>query len=165
MKTLKLISCVLFFFGLCDVVSAHNLDVEEQTLNPKPWKTMEGDASFANPHQLIFGIMDSQAIFAWLDADDVDVFQFTVTPADIDQAQSLGLPTAMAIASPIPAACTQTKNNYPAIALVAPLGTAPVQDPAYFDLPFAVPPGHGVLPVYNTPVQGNEERVIFYLPP
>ena len=165
MKSLKIISYIFLFFGLCNVLSAHNLDIEEQTLNLKPWQTMEGDSSFANPHQMVFGIMDSQAIFAWLDADDVDVFQFTVTPADIAQAQALGFPLAIAIASPIPAACAQTKNNYPAIALVAPYGTAPVQDPIYFDLPFDVPPGHGVLPVYNTPVQGHEERVIFYLPP
>lgn len=166
MKSSKLVLCVLLFFGFCNWVSAHSLDVEEQTYDPKPWQTMEGDSSFANPHLLKYGIMNSQAIFAWLDAGDVDVFQFTVKPTDIAQAQSLRFPTAMAFASPIPAACAQTKNNYPAIALVAPFGTSPVvQDPAYFDLPFTVPPGHGVLPVYNTPVQGNEERVIFYLPP
>jgi len=165
MKTFRPVLFVFLLIALGNLASAHNLDVEEQTLNPKPWQTMEGDASFADPHHLVFGIMDSQAVFAWLDADDVDVFQFTVTPADILQADGLGFPWVLAIASPIPAACAQTKNNYPAIALVAPFGTAPVQDPAFFDLPFTVPPGHGVLPVYNTPVQGNEERVIFHLPP
>lgn len=162
---LKFLVGGLLSFGACSIASAHLLDIEAQTLDPKPWQSREGDSSFYNPHQLVFGIVDSQAIFAWLDADDVDVFQFTVLPADIVQAQSLGLPMAMAIASAIPAACQETRNNYPAIALVAPYGTAPVQNPAYFDLPFDVPPGHGVLPVYNTPVQGNEERVIFYLPP
>lgn len=165
MKGLNILLGGLVFFGLSNITSAHNLDVEDEAYDPKPWQIDEGDSSFSNPHVLKFSIVDSQAIFAWLDSDDIDVFQFLVTPADISQAQNLGFPTAMAIASPVPAACAQTKNNYPAIALVAPFGTAPVQDPAYFDLPFEVPPGHGVLPVYNTPVHGKDERVIFYLPP
>jgi len=165
MRMIKVILIGVGFFFFVQSIHAHLLDVEEQAYLSKPWQSDEGDASFANPHQLKFGIMDSQALFAWLDADDVDVYQFTITQADILQAHALGFPTAMVLASPIPAACNQTKNNYPAIALIAPFGTAPVQDPSYFDLPFSVPPGHGVLPVFNTPTQGNEEREIFYLPP
>jgi hypothetical protein len=167
MKLIKflLILSGLLLISLSNFASAHLLDVEEQAYDPKPWQNDEGDSSFLNPHLLKFGVVNSQAIFAWLDAEDVDVYQFTVTLEDIAQGQTLGFPTAMAIASPIPPACQRTKNNYPAIALVAPFGTAPVQDPDDFDLPFDVPPGHGVLPVYNTPVHGNEERVIFYLPP
>ncbi len=163
------------------VTSAHNLDVEEQIVvrtgeyndygqeillsEPKPWKRAEADSSWAQPHFIKFPLMDSQAIFAWLDPEDIDVFQFTVLPSDIAHAQSLFFPTAFVLASPIPPACNQTKNHYPAIALVAPFGTAPVQDPAFFDLPFDVPLGHGVLPVFNTRAQGNEQRPIFVLPP
>lgn len=153
---------------LTQPVSAHLLDVEEQNVirtgeynehgeillsEPKPWQRMDGDASWAEPHDIKFPVMDSQAIFAWLDPEDIDVYRFSVTSPDF------------VIAAPIPPACNQTRNHYPAIALVAPFGTAPVQDPSWFDLPFQVPPGHGVLPVYNTRAHGDEERPIFVLPP
>lgn len=163
------------------LASAHLLDVEEQNIvrtgdynehgqeilesESKPWKRTDGDSSWAQPHDIKFPLMDSQAIFSWLDPEDVDVYRFTVTYNDVAQGAALGFGSAFVIAAPIPPACNQTKNNYPAIALVAPFGTAPVQDPAWFDLPFEVPPGHGVLPVYNTRAHGNEQRPIFVLPP
>lgn len=145
--------------------SAHLLAVEEESRSPHPWWTNDGDASFAEPFDLPFNLLDSQAIFAWLDAGDVDVYRFTVTPADFLQARQLRLPAPFVFASPIPPACFMTRWNYPAIALVAPFGTAPVEDPALHDLPFDVPPGHGVLPVFNTRVYWPERRPIFELPP
>ena len=183
MRKLLVLSTIMLplFFVLTQTVSAHLLDVEEQNVirtgeynedgleillsEPKPWKNTDGDASWHMPHYIQFPLMDSQAIFSWLDPEDVDVYQFTLWPADIIQAQTLGFPTAFVFAAPIPPACNQTRNHYPAIALVAPFGTAPVQDPAFFDLPFEVPPGHGVLPMYNTRAHGGEERPIFVLPP
>lgn len=161
--------------------SAHLLDVEEQNVirtgvlndygeeillsEPKPWQRPDGDASWATPHLIKFPLLDSQAIFSWLDPEDFDVYQFTVMPSDFAQGAGLGFGGAFVIAAPIPPACNQTRNHYPAIALVAPFGTAPVQDPAFFDLPFDVPPGHGVLPMFNTRAHGNEQRPIFVLPP
>lgn len=170
----------LSLIGFAQIANAHLLDVEEQNIirsgdfnaygqeilhsEPKPWKRTDGDASWDAPHEIKFPLMDSQAIFSWLDPDDVDVYQFTVTLNDVAQGVALGFGGAFVIAAPIPPACNQTKNHYPAIALVAPFGTAPVQDPSFFDLPFEVPPGHGVLPVFNTQAQGNEQRPIFVLP-
>ena len=163
------------------LTSGHLLDVEEQNIvrtgdyneygqeilesEPKPWKRADADSSWAQPHALKFPLMDSQAIFSWLDPEDVDVYQFTVTFNDVAQGAALGFGGAFVVAAPVPPACNQTRNHYPAIALVAPFGTAPVQDPAWFDLPFTVPPGHGVLPVFNTRAQGSEQRPIFVLPP
>ncbi len=183
MRSLRILStaCLLLVAFAATNAGAHLLDVEEQNVirtgeynsqgqeilasEPKPWQREDGDASWAQPHIIKFPLMDSQAIFAWLDPEDIDVYQFTITPGDIFHAQTLGFPTAFAIAAPIPPACNQTRSHYPAIALVAPFGTAPVQNPAWFDLPFQVPPGHGVLPVFNTPALGNTERPIFLLPP
>ena len=163
------------------LAGAHLLDVEEQIIvrtgdynehgqeilesEPKPWQRTDADSSWAQPHDIKFPLLDSQAIFSWLDPDDVDIYRFTVTYNDVAHGAALGFGGAFVIAAPIPPACNQTKTHYPAIALVAPFGTAPVQDPAWFDLPFEVPPGHGVLPVYNTRAQGNEQRPIFVLPP
>jgi len=151
---------------------AHNLDVEEQNIDrtgeyneygqeivesrAKPWRDRDGDSSFNNPHQLKFPVSDSQAIFGWLDSGDVDVYEASTSlPGPSYEPDFV-------VAAPLPAACQTTKNQYPAIALVAPFGTAPVQDPGIFELPFDVPFGHGVLPVYNTP---SKPRVIFELPP
>lgn len=181
---MKFVNTVVLFASImfaCSAVNAHLLDVEEQNVirtgefnsdgleillsDPKPWQRTDGDASWFSPHVIKFPLMDSQAIFAWLDPEDVDVYQFTVSYADVLHGQSLFFPGAFVIAAPIPPACNQTKNHYPAIALVAPFGTAPVQNSAFFELPFEVPPGHGVLPVYNTRAYDGEERPIFWLPP
>ncbi len=181
MKVIKFILLSLTLILACSVANAHLLDVEEQNVirtgeynddgleillsEPRPWQRTDGDASWDWPHVIKFPLLDSQAIFSWLDPEDVDVYQFLVTPYDAAQGASLGFGGAFVIAAPIPAACNQTKNRYPAIALVAPFGTAPVQPPEWFDLPFEVPPGHGVLPVFNTPAEEGEERPIFVLPP
>jgi hypothetical protein len=145
--------------SLALTVSAHNLDVEPQALSPMPWLHPEGDSSIDRPHFLEFGVMDSQAIFAYLDADDVDVFAFAVTPAD------LAFGPVVVAASALPPACNQTKNNYPVTALLAPMGTSPGLIPGTIaDVPFAVPPGYGVLLAPNPPIGEDEERPIFVLP-
>jgi len=140
----------VFLLLLSSSASAHLLDVEVESMEPKPWLTDEGNASFDAPHEIGFPVLDSQAVFAWLDAGDVDVYSFSVTANDFTQASSLGLPTPFIFAAPLPPACLNTKGNYPAIAVIAPFGKAAVEDPAGFDLPFPVPPGHGVAVVYNS---------------
>ncbi len=134
-------------------------------VNPNLGNVQMGMLVGPSPIRSFFPLLDSQAIFSWLDPDDIDVYRFTVTPADVAQGVGFGFGGAFVLATPIPPACNQTKNHYPAIALVAPFGTAPVQDPTPLNLPFTVPPGHGVLVVYNTHAQGNEKRPIFHLPP
>jgi hypothetical protein len=177
MKTIRKFFAVCMLTELSLGASAHLLDVEEQNMDrtgqyneygqeilesrSKPWKDRSGDASFYTPHRVKNPILDSQAIFSWLDADDVDVYSFTLTFGDVSQGTALGFGGGFVTAAPVPPACNQTKNRYPSIALIAPFGTAPVQDPTLFNLPFAVPPGHGVLVTHNT---HSASRVIFELP-
>lgn len=79
------------------------------------------------------GLLTSRAVFGHLDnwkdnAPDLDVFTFTITPG-VDLAQAQQVPAVasfaaqgltVAIATPIPPACTESKNDYPAIALSIP---------------------------------------------
>ena len=71
------------------LTSAHLLDVEEQNIvrtgdynefgqeilesEPKPWKRTDANSSWTQPHALKIPLMDSQAIFSWLDPEDVEV--------------------------------------------------------------------------------------------
>jgi hypothetical protein len=115
------------------------------------------DASFANPFVLPQSVEQSQAIFGYLTADDVDVFAFNLTLADFFNPATGRFRPVIIAASALPPACNQTKNNYPVTALIGP-GLPPPTEP----LPFSVPPGMGVLVAPNPQVNGNAEREIFH---
>ena len=138
----------LYFFG--QYASAHNLFVEPQTLleNPADAPT-EDDFSFSAPFQ-IENVKDSQAIFSYLTPGEVDVFEFEVTPQDLDFGPVL------VTASALPPACHETINNYPVTALMG-----PGLPPPSVDLPFDVPPGMGVIVANNPKVDIGSERSIF----
>lgn len=145
--------------SLALAVSAHNLDAEAQAFYRLPWQHPEADSSFSAPHFLKSGVMDSQAVFGFLDADDVDVFAFPVAPGD------LAFGPVVVSASTLPPACNQTKNNYPMTALMAPMGTCPDLIPwTLANVPFTVPEGWGVVVAQNPPVVEDAERPLFVLP-
>jgi hypothetical protein len=139
---------ILLITGLAQ---AHNPYLEPQALTDKPWKNRDLDSSFDNPFWLQDHVQQSQAIFGWLDNHDTDVVAFNLTPAD------LAFGPVIVAASTLPTACNQTKQNYPATALVG-----PGLPPAPPGLPFDAPPGFGVLVALNPTIPSNEERPIFH---
>lgn len=135
---------------------AHVPLLEEQVAYPKPWKAPPGaDASWESPYWLRYDVRESQAIFAYLAPGDLDVFAFTVLPAQ------LATGPVLVAASALPPACVQAKEHYPVTALVGPAGPTlrPPLDPAA--LPFPVPPGMGVALAANPRPDGGGERPIF----
>jgi len=135
-------------------VGAHNLAVEEQTLHKIPiFAPDESDFSFENPHQLDY-VEDSQAIFAYLTPHDVDVYEFTLAPADVQYGPVI------ISASALPPACLEYQWEYPVTALIG-FGL-PAPDPA-IELPFDVPPGMGIVVADNPWVLYPNKREIFNL--
>jgi hypothetical protein len=128
------------------LAAAHVPQLEPQATYAKPWRApASADASFANPYVLPLPVVISQAIFAYLSPEDVDVYAFTVQPGG-----------ALVAASALPPACNQTKAHFPVTALLG-YGLPP-PDREY---PFAIPPGMGILFAPNPRPAGGAERAIF----
>ncbi len=130
------------------LVDAHNLDAEAQVYldDPQNWDT--GDSSFWIAHELKWFVEDSQAIFAYLGTDDIDVFSFSITPEDLQDGPVTV--TAFALAP----ACEETQRAYPATALIGPSLPGP-------ELPFGLSLGFGYVVARNPEVEGR--RPVFEL--
>lgn len=147
--------------GTTSVGLAHTIAIEEQALYPVPRFAPPGaDFSFEHP-DVLSNVADSQAIFAYLTAHDVDVFQFTLT------AQDVATGPVLVAASALPPACWEYQNVYPVTALVGPQAPSPMGPPglpppdASFDLPFVVPSGMGVVFADNPRICYPQKREIF----
>ncbi len=130
--------------------SAHRVYFEPQAKVEAPSATPASqDYSFENPG-ILDNIWGSKAIFGHLTSGDVDVYSFTV---GADEPVSRRTLIAMAM-SP---ACSETRDDYVHIAVVGPNLSAPVQS-----LPFAVPPGYGVVVKENPVVAKGVDRATFH---
>jgi len=147
--------------------SAHNIDIEPQAADAAP-KHSEAIAFSEQPYDLLDhtlgytgGVLTSRAIFGWLDKGEVDVYTFTSSPVDFQQAQDLfgiPFPAVAVVAAPLASACEQSKHDYPAIALAGPCSLVP---PYLGDVevPVDLPPGYCLTEVtINTE---SKDRVVF----
>ena len=144
----------------------------------------EGDFSFDAPFVIAPAqdggppaVMRSMAVFAFLDNNDFDVYQFTLTPGDFYKPvlDEFGRPIfengqmvmqfspVIISASALPPACQEYKNFYPKTALLGFGLPAPVAE-----LPFDVPMGYGVVVADNPHVEQRETLtevgISWYLP-
>lgn len=111
-------------------------------------------------------VMRSKAIFAYMDNNDIDVYQFTLVPSDFQKPVLDGngnpqfdengniimqFSPVLVTASALPPACKQYKHFYPKTALLGIGLPAPEGD-----LPFDVPAGYGVI-VADHPFEHQRE--------
>jgi len=97
----------------------------------------------------------AKAIIAYLDPQDVDVFDILVTSEDLPSGGALLL-----TANALPSACQQYRNFYPSLALVG-YGLPPAPDDLSFALPFDIPSGMGAVVVPGYKHRGGELRPIY----
>jgi hypothetical protein len=142
---------------------AHIPSIEPQATYHKPKKApASADYSFESP-RVLESVTDSQAVFAYLTAGDVDVYKFTVTAAD------LATGPVIVAASALPPACHYYRNAYPVTALMGPRAPSPFGPPGLpapqpgMDLPFEVPAGMGVIKAENPAAGHKEKREIFHV--
>jgi hypothetical protein len=124
---------------------AHNTTIEEQALYRIPaWAPPQADYSWESP-RVLDNVVDSQAVFAYLTWGDVDVYQFTITPQDVQNGPVL------VSASALPPGCFEYRWEYPVTALIGPQAPSPMGPPGLpspdpsLQLPFEVPAGMGVV--------------------
>ena len=140
--------CIL---GAAPAARAHVVSFEPQEKLAQPGQgTPADDYSLASP-RILDNLWGSKAIFGYLDAGDVDYFQFTLAAGD----------SRLLAALPLTPACEETKQNYVNIAVYGP--SLPAPDPA-ITLPFSVPIGMGAIVKLNPEVPAGQERPIFYEP-
>lgn len=177
--TLILLATMLFATHVC----GHNLQLEPQMVEPgsdplavaaEPWNNLAGDTTFDSPMPLGWTIGTSQIVFGYLDANDVDYYTFTIShdnlttapieTNDYEQASRLfNAANPVLIAAALPPACAETLDNYPAVALIAKIGTAKGLF-SYIDVPFEVPEGYETFAMTNAPPAPGGQRVIFNIP-
>ncbi len=146
---------LIILTGFAPLASAHNLFVEPQTLFKKPrYAPPEDDFSFEAPF-IIDNVTDSQVIFSYLTENDVDVFEFEVTPEDV----MFGPVLVSASALPPAPDCRRPKRNFPVTALMGPDASLPRNLPE--GLPFNVPKGMGLIVANNPPIGEKQRRPIF----
>lgn len=141
----------------------HTPSIEEQTLYQFPFfAPAEADFSWEHPNVLA-SVTDSQAVFAYLTYGDVDVYSFQVTAAD------LAFGPVLVAASALPPGCFEYQNVYPMTALLGPQAPGPFGPPGLpppapgVSLPFAVPPGLGVVVANNPRIPFPGKREVFHL--
>ncbi len=141
---------------------AHNVSIEPQAVRKNPQKGAAWeDYSWSNP-RVLDDVTHSTSVFGYLTHNDVDVYQFTITAADLANGPVLVSASALA------PACANYQNIYPVTALVGPQSPSPFGPPGLppadpsLDLPFDVPAGNGVVFADNPRVR---PRPIFVLPP
>ncbi len=153
--------CLLLLPLLPTLVFAHVPYIEEEMAR-RSGKSLPGeDFTFDNPFVIPGNVEESRAVFSYLHRSDVDVFEFTVTPDQIGFDPITGAPTPLVSASALPPACRTYRNRYPVTALMGP-GLPPA--PPGLELPFAVPPGQGVIVADNPRVAPGEKRPVFNFP-
>lgn len=130
-------SAAIFLFTT-QVAHAHEMHLEEEY----------AAAPITKPHL-------AKSIIAYLDPQDVDVYDVLVTPEDLGQAGAL-----LMTANALPSACQQYRNFYPSTALVG-YGLPPVPTDLLLELPFEIPPGQGAVVVPGYKHQGGELRPIY----
>lgn len=162
-RTLTRVAISLGLLASSSVALAHNVSVEQQALYPVPYFAPPStDFSWSNPNQLS-SVLDSQAIFAYLSFNDVDIYSFQLTAAD------LALGPVLVSASALPPGCFEYQNVYPVTALIGPQAPSPFGPPGLpaptpgLDLPFSVPAGLGVVLANNPHVPFPGKREIFTL--
>ena len=140
---------------------AHVPDVEEEMVRRVGTLEAGDDFSFENPFVIPGNIEESRAVFSYLHRNDVDVFQFVVTPDQIGVDPTTGAPTPIVSASALPPACRAYASAYPVTALVGPGLPPPPED---LVLPFDVPAGQGVVFAPNPRVIPLRDRPVFNFP-
>jgi hypothetical protein len=170
-KTVMIVAISLFIISISATTGfGHIISIEGQAYYKIPWHAPENeDFSFVNPfmvtrfvldpdgNELYVGPAESQAVSAYLTKNDFDVYQVNVTPMDIPE---FGPPLIIS-ASALPPACQQTRNNYPATALLGPIIAGFPEPTPDLDLPFEIPPGYGIIIAENPELGKKEQRPIF----